>query len=250
MRGLILFMLAILTFTSSCSKEEKNPFFEEWKTPFATAPFNEIKNEHYMPAFKEGIRLQQKEVDVITQNKEAPTFKNTIEALERSGELLTKVSSVFYNLNSAMTSDTLQQIAKEVSPLLSKNRDDINLNEKLFARIKVVHDQKEKWNLNAEQNSLLEKYYKSFVRGGANLKGDDRDRLRKINKELSLLSLKFGENVLKENNAFEMVIDNKNDLSGLPQNVIDAAAIAAKDRGHQGKWVFTLHKPSLIPFLQ
>jgi peptidyl-dipeptidase Dcp len=243
-------MIMLFALTTSCTKEEQNPFFTEWKTPFGTPPFNEIENEDYLPAFKEGIRLQQEEIAAITANKEAPTFANTIDALERSGKLLDKVSGVFYNLNSALTSDTMQQIAKEVSPLLSKHHDDINLNAALFARIKSVYEQKSKLNLTVEQNTLLEKYYKDFVRGGANLNDADKEKLRKTNKELSLLSLKFGENVLKENNRFEMVLENKEDLSGLPRNVIAAAAEAAKERGYEGKWVFTLHKPSLIPFIQ
>ena len=249
-KGILLSMIMLLALTSSCTQKRENPFFTEWKTPFATPPFNEIKNEDYLPAFKEGIRRQQEEIAAITDNKEAPDFNNTIVALELSGKLLDKVSGVFYNLNSAMTSDTLQKIAKEVSPLLSKHHDDINLNAKLFDRIKKVYEQKDKLNLTVEQNTLLEKYYKDFVRGGANLNDKDKEKLRAINKELSLLSLKFGEHVLKENNRFELVIDNKEDLSGLPQNVITAAAETAKERGHEGKWVFTLHKPSLIPFLQ
>ena len=249
-KGLLIIMIMLFALTTSCTKEEQNPFFTEWKTPFGTPPFNEIENEDYLPAFKEGIRLQQEEIAAITANKEAPTFANTIDALERSGKLLDKVSGVFYNLNSALTSDTMQQIAKEVSPLLSKHHDDINLNAALFARIKSLYEQKSKLNLTVEQNTLLEKYYKDFVRGGANLNDADKEKLRKTNKELSLLSLKFGENVLKENNRFEMVLENKEDLSGLPRNVIAAAAEAAKERGHEGKWVFTLHKPSLIPFIQ
>jgi len=249
-RGLIIFMMIMSMYGTSCTRVEDNPFFKEWNTPFATPPFSEIKNEHYLPAFKEGIHQQQSEISAIVTSKDVPTFKNTIEALERSGELIDKVSNVFYNLNSALTSDTLQAIAKEVAPLLSKHRDDIKLNEKLFGRIKTVFTQKNKWNLTTEQNRLLDKYYKDFVRGGANLNKEDKEKLREINKELSLLSLKFGENVLKENNVFKMVIDNKTDLSGLPENVIAAAAEAAKERNYQDKWIFTLHKPSLIPFLQ
>ncbi len=243
-------MMMLLAQTISCTKEEQNPFFTDWKTPFGAPPFNEIKPKDYLPAFKEGISRQQREIAAISDNKEAPTFENTIEALERSGKLLDKVSSVFYNLNSALTSDTLQKIAKEVSPLLSKHHDDINLNAKLFARIKTVYEQRNNLSLSVEQNRLLEKYYKDFVRGGANLNEADKKKLRKINKELSLLSLKFGENILKENNRFEMILNKKEELRGLPRNVIIAAAQTAKERGYDGKWVFTLHKPSLIPFLQ
>ncbi len=249
-KRIITFMIMLLFLTISCKQQEDNPFFKEWDTPFSTPPFAEIKNEHYLPAFEEGIRQQQKEIAAITANKDAPTFKNTIEVLERSGAFLDRVNNVFDNLTSALTSDTLQQIAKEVSPLLSKHWDDIKLNVELFKRIKVVYEQKSEWDLTVEQNKLLDNYYKDFIRGGANLNERDKEKLRHINKELALLSLKFGENVLKENNSFEMIINNENELSGLPQNVIASAAEAAKERGHNRKWVFTLHKPSLIPFLQ
>jgi peptidyl-dipeptidase Dcp len=170
--------------------------------------------------------------------------------MEKTGELLDKVSHVFFNLTSSMTNDEMQAIAKELSPLLSKHRDDIRLNEKLFQRVKTVYEKKDQLDLNTEQEKLLDEYYKSFVRGGANLADEQKEKFREINKELSLLTLQFGENILKENNRFEMVIENKEDLAGLPESVISAAAEAAKERGHEGKWVFTLHKPSLIPFLQ
>ena len=202
----------------SCSQTNQNPFFTEWKTPFGTPPFNMIDEKtHYLPAFTEGMAQQQKEIDIIVNNAEVPTFTNTIEAMENSGKLLTKVSNVFYNMLSANTSDTLQGTAKQVAPLLSKHHDDILLNEKLFQRVKVIYEQKQNLNLTAEQNRLLEKYYKDFVRGGANLAEEQKAKLREINKELSLLSLSFGENVLKETNKFKLVIDNKEDLAGLPE---------------------------------
>jgi len=251
MKNVLLFFLSITVFFLACTQSGQNPFFTEWKTPFGTPPFHKIKEEvHYLPAFEEGMALHKQEVEAIINNTEAPSFENTIEAMEASGDLLTKVSNVFYNMLSANTSDTLQGIAKHVAPLLSKHQDDILLNENLFQRVKAVYDQKDELNLTNEQNKLLENYYKNFVRGGANLDEEKKNELREINKELSLLSLKFGENVLKETNKFEMVIDNEEDLAGLPEAVIIGAAEAAKERKYEGKWVFTIHKPSFIPFLQ
>ncbi len=227
-----------------------NPFFKEWSTPFQTPPFDEIKIDYYLPAFEEGIRLQKAEVDVIINNTEKPTFVNTIEAMEKSGKLLTKVSSVFYNLNSANTNDEMQSIAKTVAPMLSKHNDDINLNEKLFARVKAIYGEKDKLNLTTEQKTVLKNYYDDFIRGGANLNNEQKEKFRKINEELSLLSLKFGENLLKETNSIGLIIENKNDLAGLPESVIQSAFELGKTKGHEGKWVFTLQKPSFIPFLQ
>ncbi|MGB8951250.1 MAG: M3 family metallopeptidase [Candidatus Aminicenantales bacterium] len=229
---------------------EENPFFSAFNTPFDTPPFDRIKEAHYLPAFKEGIKQNQAEIEAIVNNPEAPTFKNTIEALETSGALLTRVENTFFCLNSAHTNEAMQKIAKEVAPLRSKHRDDINLNAKLFQRVKAVYAQKDMLNLSAEQRMLLDKYYKGFVRGGANLDEEKKAKLREINKELSLLTLKFGENILKEDNNFKLVIEKEEDLSGLPQSVIAGASAAAKECGLEGKWVFTLHKPSLIPFLQ
>ncbi|MFH1943063.1 MAG: M3 family metallopeptidase, partial [bacterium] len=250
MKHTIPTLIAIVLLFAFCSKEAKNPFFSEWKTPFGTPPFEKIKEGHYLPAFEEGMKLQMEEIEAIVNNAGTPTFANTIEASERSGALLTKVENVFENLTSANTNDSLQSIERRVAPLLSKHQDDILLNEKLFQKVKAVYDQRENLGLSVEQNMLLEKIYKDFVRGGANLDEEKKAELRKINEELSLFSVQFGENVLKENNAFELVIDNKEDLAGLPNDVISAAAETAKERGHEGKWAFTLHKPSLIPFLQ
>jgi len=233
-----------------CSKKDSNPFYNEYDTPFETPPFAQVKMEHYMPTFTDGIAQEKEEIIAIATNPEAPTFKNTLEAMEQTGELLEKVSNVFYNLTSSNTNDEMQEIAKQLSPMLSKHRDDIRLNKQLFERIKALYNQKENLNLTVEQNRLLEDYYKSFVRGGANLNETQKGELREINKKLSLLTLQFGENILKENNNFELVIDKKEDLAGLPEAQIAAALETAKSRGHEGKWVFTLHKPSLIPFLQ
>jgi len=247
--SLLILIPCLLFLVSFSSKQLENPFFSEFDTPFQVPPFGKIKEEHYFPAFIEGIKQHNKEIEAIANNPEPPTFENTVEALEKSGALLRRVSNVFDVLNSSMTNERMQEIAKKVAPLRSKHWDDIYLNEKLFKRIKTLYEQRDKLNLTPEQRTLLEKYYKDFVRGGANLDKEKKERLREINQELSLLTLKFGENILKENNRFELVIEKEEDLEGLPQSVIDAAAETAKERGHEGKWVFTLHKPSMIPFL-
>jgi peptidyl-dipeptidase Dcp len=251
-KSIFLLIIGGLMFSSCSTKTDvnSNPFYSEYDTPFGTPPFNKIKLEHYMPAFIDGMEQERIEIDAIANNPESPTFENTIVAMEKTGDLLDKVSHVFFNLTSSMTNDEMQSIAKELSPLLSKHRDDIRLNDKLFHRVKTVFKQKDELNLNTEQEMLLEKDYKNFVRGGANLQEKAKNELREINKELSLLTLQFGENILKENNRFEMVIDNKTDLAGLSDAIITAASETGKERGHEGKWVFTLHKPSLIPFLQ
>ena len=249
----ILFLIIGGLMLSTCSTKTEsgsNPFYSEYDTPFGTPPFNKIKIEHYKPAFIDGMTEEQKEIEAIANNPADPTFENTIVAMEKTGELLDKVSHVFNNLTSSMTNEEMQKIARELSPLLSKHRDDIRLNEELFQRVKTVYNVRDELELNPEQEMLLNETYKSFVRGGANLNETDKNQLRELNKELSLLSLQFGENILKENNRFEMVLDKKEDLAGLPEAVITAAAETAKERGHDGKWVFTLHKPSLIPFLQ
>jgi peptidyl-dipeptidase Dcp len=229
---------------------EDNPFFKTFDTPFNVPPFDRIKVEHYLPAYKEGIKRSQEEIDAIVDNPEPPSFENTVAALANSGELLNQVDNVFSALKSANTGDELQNIAREVSPLLSKNQDDILLNARLFERVKAVYEKKDRLNLPEEQNTLLEKFYKAFARGGANLDPEKQARLREINKEVSLLSLKFADNVLAETNKFQLVIENKEDLAGLPEGVINTAAEAAAEKGLQGKWVFTIHKPSMIPFLQ
>lgn len=235
---------------AAAAPAEANPFFAAYGTPFETPPFDRIRDAHFMPAFREGMALQKKEIEAVTANPEPPTFGNTIEAVERTGELLTRVSNVFFSLSQANTNEALQKIEAEISPLLAKHRDDINLDPRLFARVKAVYDERDKLVLTAEQARLLDKFYKNFVRGGANLDEAAKAEFRKINEELSVLSVKFGDNVLKETNAFALVIDNANDLAGLPQAVIDGAAEAAKERSLEGRWVFTLHKPSMIPFLQ
>jgi len=250
MKKTVLLFVILSLLSWSCAKQEENPFFSEFNTPFQVPPFEKIKEEHYLPAFKEAMKQHLQEIEAIANNPEPPTFENTVEALDNTGILLRKVSNVFDVLNGSLTNEKMQAIAKEAAPLRSKHEDDIKLNEKLFQRIKPVYDQKDSLSLNSEQSMLLEKYYKEFVRGGANLNEQKKARLREVNKELSVLTLKFGENILKENNRFEMVIEKKENLAGLPGSVITTAAETAKERGYEGKWVFTLHKPSLIPFLQ
>ncbi len=248
-RNLLAVIMTIFVI-AGCSTTQENPFFTEWDTPFGVPPFDKIAPEHFLPAFEAGMERQSKEMKGITTNPKEPTFVNTIEAMERSGELLTKVSSVFYNLTSAHTSDRIQTIAKEVAPKLSAHQDNILLNTELFRRIETTYQNRDTLDLTGEQRKLLEEYYKMFVRGGAALDEEAKSELRRINERLSLLSLEFGEHILKENNRFELVIDNEGELAGLPDNVRSTAAETAEERGHAGKWVFTLHKPSLIPFLQ
>jgi peptidyl-dipeptidase Dcp len=232
------------------SATEVNPFFTEFDTPFNVPAFDKISEEHYLPAFIEGMKQQKAEIKEIVDNPQTPTFENTIEALDRSGILLKKVDNVFEVLNDSMTNERMQAIAKEIAPLKSKHKDEILLNGKLFHRIKVIYGQKDNLDLTSEQEMLLKKFYKEFLRGGANLNDEAKAKLKEINQEVSLLTVKFGENILKENNRFELVVLKEEDLAGLPQAVISAATEAAKERGYEDRWIFTLHKPSMIPFLQ
>mgnify|MGYP001050755419 CR=1 FL=1 len=225
-----------------------NPLLLPFNTPFLTAPFSLIKNEHFKPAFIKGIELARQEIDAIANNADDPTFKNTIEFLDFSGQILDRISSIFFNLNSAETSDEIQKIAQEVSPMLTEFSNDITLNEHLFKRVKFVYDAKNKLQLSTEQSTLLTKKYKSFVRNGANLNDKDKTELRKIDAELSKLKLKFGENVLAETNAYELHLTHKKDLKGLPESAIEAAEMEAKEKNKKG-WIFTLDYPSYIPFV-
>lgn len=252
---IILMMMMGLSATQLEAQELKksfssNPFFNTYNTPFGVPPFHLIKNEHFKPAIEEGIKKQEGEIKAITNNKSAATFENTILALENSGELLTNVSTVFYNLNSANTNDEIQKIATEVAPLMSAHGDNINLNEKLFARVKTVWEQKDKLKLNPEQSKLLEKTYKRFVRSGANLNEKDKQRLRELNSELAVLTLKFGQNILAETNSYQYVANSKDELDGLSDDLIAAAAETAKAKGKPGKWIITLSNSSVMPFLQ
>jgi peptidyl-dipeptidase Dcp len=244
-----MMLLLSMTGLARVAAAQDNPFFTPYNTPWDVPPFDKIKIEHFMPAYDRGIAEQRAEMEKIRDNTEAPTFANTIVAMEVSGDLLTRVGNVFDNLNDAETTDQMQQIAKDVAPKLSALNDDIFLDPKLFARVKAVYDQRKNLKLTPEQNRLLEETYKQFVRGGANVKETDKKEFREINERLSVLSLKFGENILAEENRYELVVDNAADLKGLPQTAIDAAAETAKEKGKEGKWVFTLHKPSMIPFL-
>ncbi|MDR1581933.1 MAG: M3 family metallopeptidase [Prevotellaceae bacterium] len=227
-----------------------NPFFNEYNTPFNVPPFESIKPEHYMPAFEAGMTNQKANIEKIISQRVKPSFINTVEALENSRELLNRVSAVFFCLTSANTNKELEEINKKISPLLSKHGDDIYMNKNLFARVKIVFDNQASFKLNEEQSKLLEKTYKAFIRSGINLGPDKQARLREINERLSVLTVDFGQNLLAENNKFELIIDNKADLNGLPASSITAAEAAAKSKGLQGKWRFTLHNPSALPFLQ
>lgn len=230
-------------------KMNQNPFLVPYTTPHQTAPFDLITNADYMPALTEGLAQGRKEIDALVNNPAAPTFDNTIVALERSGELLNKVTSVLFNLNSAETSPELQKIVKEASPLLSEYGNDITLNEKLFARIKAVYQKRASLHLDPESDMLLEKTYKRFSRNGANLDEKGKERLRAIDKELSQLSLQFGENVLNETNEYSLLVTDAKDLAGLPEFARESAKTAAQQKGKEG-WLFTLQAPSYGPFMQ
>jgi peptidyl-dipeptidase Dcp len=227
-----------------------NPFLSTYKTPFGVPPFHLIKNEHYKPAILEGISKHRKEVDAIVNNKSQPTFENTIVALENAGELLNNVNTVFNNINSANTNDEIQQIANEVAPKISAHNDNIYLNAILFARVKTVWNQKNELKISTEDQKLLEKTYKRFVRSGANLDDKDKEKLRAINSDLSVLTLKFGQNILAETNNYEYVVNKKEQLAGLPEELVTAAAETAKAKGKKDKWVITLSNSSVMPFLQ
>ena len=219
-----------------------------FETPYNTAPFSKLKTEDFLPAFKIAIENAKTEIDTITENKAIPTFENTIEALDYSGEELDRISSIFFNLNSAETNDEIQKIAQEVSPLLSEFSNDITLNEALFKRVKTVYDSKSNLQLTTEQETLLDKKYKSFSRNGANLSSDKKEKLRAIDKELSQLKLKFGEHILAETNQYEMPLTNEDDLSGLPDGAKEAAKQLAESKDKDG-WLITLDYPSYIPFM-
>lgn len=254
----LFYFYVLAAFLAACTQSSKdssmtdpgNPFFSEFDTPFGVPPFDRIHHRHFMPAYTAAMEIGRQEIDAIAGNAEAPTFENTIEALERSGKMLTRVSSVFGNLSGSMTNDSIQSIQKEVSPLLTRYRDDIRLNKALFNRISDLYERRESLGLTVEQMQLLDDYYSNFARGGANLPEESVDEFRKINEELSLLSIRFGDNNLKDINRYKLVVDNPDDLDGLPEAVIAEAARAASEAGLTEKWVFTIQKPSLLPFLQ
>ncbi len=227
-----------------------NPLLEEFKTLYQVPPFDKIKTSDFLPAIKEAIKIHEKEIDEIVNNKAVPDFENTIDALDKSGLLLNRITTIFFNLDGVITNDEMQKVANEISPILSEHSDNILLNKKLFERIKAVYEKRNSLKLTAEQMRLLEKDYNDFARNGANLDDASQTKLREINSKLSLLTLKFNQNVLKETNDFKLVIDNKEDLAGLPQSLIDAAAEDAKASNMPNKWIFTLQNPSVMPFLQ
>jgi peptidyl-dipeptidase Dcp len=256
MKKILIMTLPLILFAVSCNndkqdeKQSKNPFFQTWETPHGTPPFDKIKTEHFMPAFKEAIKREEAEIEAIVDNEESPDFENTILAFDRTGEMLDKVSAVFYNLKSADSNEELQNIAKEVSPLMSEHSSNIMLNEDLFKRIETVYNNRHESGLDDNQIRVVEKYHKDFIRNGAALNEDDKETLRSLNKDLSMLSLEFGDNVLAETNEnFVLLIDNKEDLAGLPESVIEGAAEKAKNMDEEGKWAFGLTRASMTPFL-
>lgn len=259
MKQLSLLMLASLMLAVGCqpktseskTTEEMNPFYQAYNTPFETPPFDSIRAEHYLPAIEKGMLEQIAEVQAIIDNQESPTFENTILAYDRSGALLDRVNAVFFNVIGTDKTDELQEIARTVTPLLTQHSDNMSMNMDLFKRVKAIYDGRETMSLTPAQIRVCEKYYSDFVRNGAELSPEDQSKLKEYNTELSMLELKFAERQMAEtNNNFKLVIDNEADLAGLPQGVISGAATTAKANEMEGKWMFTLQKPSLIPFLQ
>ena len=252
----VLFISMILFMMFACGDQTEkivlsdNLLMNDFDTPYGVPDFEYIRNEYYLPAIRKGIEEQNEEIEKIKNNREKPDFINTIEAIDYSGELLSRTTSIFYNLLSTNNSPDMQEIAREISPILSKHRDEILMDPELFARVDAVYQHRSDFNLTTEQNKLVEKYYKRFIRNGSNLSGQQKNNLKKINEDLSLLGLEFGENLLAEDNQWKLVIDNREGLAGLPDMVITAASAAASEAGLEGKWVVTLHKPSWIPFLQ
>lgn len=261
-----LLMLSISLIMMACTNNETkenmndNPFFSEWSTPYGVPPFDQIKEEHFLPAFDLAIAKQNKEINAIVNNTEVPTFGNTIAALDKSGGDLRKVGGVFFNLTEANTNDEISKIEGEIAPKLANHKDNIMLNAELFNKVKQVYDNQKDLNieieignaqtLNQEQKALLDDTYQEFVRGGSELNSTDQAKLRKINEKLASLYPEFGNILLNESNNYYMLIENESELAGLPKSVIDAAAEIASDKGHEGAWAFTLDKPSWIPFLQ
>ncbi|MBE3085959.1 MAG: peptidase M3, partial [Bacteroidetes bacterium] len=241
--------LAITSCKNQPEVDKSNPFFAAYNTPFDVPPFEKIMAKHYMSAFEKGMSEGKAEIEALLKSKSKPTFKNTILVFDNTGDLLSKVSKVFFAQAAANTNDSLQKIEMEISPLLSAYSDEILLNPELFSRVKSVFDNQAKFKLNPEQKFLLENLYKGFVRNGANLNKQDQDTLKVLNQKLSVLTVKFSQNVLAETNNYLMYV-NKEDLTGLPESVIATAAETAKEAGQEGKWAFTTQRPSIFPFLQ
>ncbi|MCP3895219.1 MAG: M3 family metallopeptidase [Bacteroides sp.] len=246
----VIILAASCMMYSCATKTESNPFFTEFQTEYGVPPFDKIKLEHYEPAFLKGIEEQNQQIKAIIENADAPTFDNTIVALDNSSPMLSRVSAVFFNMTDAETTDSLTALSIKLAPILSEHSDNISLNQELFKKVDAVYQQKGALNLTTEQQRLLDKTYKSFVRSGANLSADKQARLREINKELSTLGLTFSNNILNENNDFKLFIDREADLEGLPESVRQSATEEAKAAGQPGKWMFTLHNASRLPFLQ
>lgn len=229
---------------------EQNPLLAEWKTPFQVPPFEHITNDHYREAFDEALALSDAEIEQIAHNDEPPTFVNTIAAMENAGEALSKVSSVFFNLSGSNTNDEMQTIQREMAPILSAHHSKVMLNEKLFARVEVLYLGREALDLNPEAFRVLERYYSNFVRSGAKLEGGERERMAQVSSELATLGTQFSQNILSDESAYELVLEGGDDLTGLPDFLISAMAAAASDRGHEGKYVVTLSRSLIEPFLQ
>ncbi|TVQ96958.1 MAG: hypothetical protein EA398_15215 [Deltaproteobacteria bacterium] len=248
----LLPVLLTIIFVTGCQAPapDVNPLLSEFDTPFGAPPFDRIDDEHYLPAIKEGIRQHKLEIEELISNPEPPTFENTIVAYDNAGGLLRRVNPVFGGLRGAETNPRLQEIARETTPLLSAHSNEISMNQDLFARIQTVYENRFDKNLDAEQLRVVEMYYRDFERNGAALPEDKREELARLRERMSMVSLELSENMLAETNAFELVLEDENDLAGLPPGVISAAAEAAERAGHEGKWVITLHNPSRLPFLQ
>ena len=245
-----------IVFASSCTKNDaidadaSNPFFTEWTTPFGVPPFEQIKLEHYRPALDSGFVAHNAEIEAIANNPETPTFENTILALEFAGDLLSRVASVFHNVNMGDGDKSMKEIEAEYSPKFTAHYDEMYMNEALFERVKAVHDQRNNLGLDSDDTRLIEYYYRNFVRGGTNLPAEKKAELKEINNKMSELTTQFGQRVMADAANFLVVIDNEEDLVGLPQSSISAAAEFAKQRGHEGKWAFNTSKPSWVPFMQ
>jgi len=266
MKKIIFLLIGIVAFLASCDNNNKknemndNPFFSEWTTPFGVPPFDKIKEEHFLPAFNMAIENQNNEIEAIVTNTKAPTFGNTIAALDESGSDLRRVSGVFFNLTEANSNDEITKIEGEIAPTLANHKDNIMLNAELFSKVKQVYDEQKEMNieleigndktLNQEQKALLDFTYQEFVRGGSELNDEDQAKLREVNGKLASLYPEFGNILQKESNNYFMLIEDENELAGLPKSVKDAAAEVAVQKGHEGAWAFTLDKPSWIPFLQ
>jgi peptidyl-dipeptidase Dcp len=251
MKRFVIIFLPVMMILSACSPAvEENPFFVEWDTPFGAPPFDKIQDEHFLPAYEEAIRQEREEIEAIINNPEPPTFENTIVAFDNTGALMRKVGPVFGGLRGAETNPRLQEIARETTPMLTAHGNWIRMNQDLFGRIQAVYEARESLDLDLEQMRLVEKVYRDFERAGAALPEATREELKRLNEQLSMISLQLSENMLAENNDFILVIEDEADLEGLPQDVITSAAREASRAGHEGKWVFTLSKPSWTPFLQ